>query len=333
MRLATQPLRKFSHNSGGKIRTEFFNTQLDARRNCIPLAPGLLRRDPQPLSQPLCLCGDWLGGPDRTASSRCDQVIGPGWQRTSGTLRNLQPHAVASADDRLRAQISHVHVGSSLCVVEQVPAEMVGTLVDGIVIAPVPAPSPHSWASPKPASKKNSLGSQKHSRGSPAGLTDCSCRACGGRRNATLVCVRLVMRLPLRLLGGAVAARGERWARSAGAIESEGDRNTQTSSCPPTLPRSFRCRVLSVPCPPIAFGFAYFSSCLSKPGCFVGSGTACGKNSCPCHIGVPAKKASAIKIPKGFLLLTAPGFEECVASLIFMGYFLSALRRVVGLES
>jgi len=57
MRLATQPLRKFSHNSGGKIRTEFFNTQLDARRNCIPLAPGLLRRDPQPLSQPLCLCG------------------------------------------------------------------------------------------------------------------------------------------------------------------------------------------------------------------------------------------------------------------------------------
>jgi hypothetical protein len=151
MRLATQPLRKFSHNSGGKIRTEFFNTQLDARRNCIPLAPGLLRRDPQPLSQPLCLCWDWLGGPDRTASSRCDQVIGPGWQRTSGTLRNLQPHAVASADDRSHAQISHVHVGSSLCVVEQVPGEMVGTLVDGIVIATVPAPSPHSWASPKPA--------------------------------------------------------------------------------------------------------------------------------------------------------------------------------------
>jgi hypothetical protein len=140
MRLATQPLRKFSHNSGGKIRTEFFNTQLDARRNCIPLAPGLLRRGSTTLSQPLCLCWDWLGGPDRTASSRCDQVIGPGWQRTSGTLRNLQPHAVASADDRSRAQISHVHVGSSLCVVEQVPAEMVGTLVDGIVIATVPAP-------------------------------------------------------------------------------------------------------------------------------------------------------------------------------------------------
>ena len=30
MRLATQPLREFSHNSRGKIRTEFFNTQLDA---------------------------------------------------------------------------------------------------------------------------------------------------------------------------------------------------------------------------------------------------------------------------------------------------------------
>lgn len=74
--------------------------------------------------------------------------------------------------------------------------------------------------------------------------------------------------------------------------------------------------------------FAYFSSCLSKPGCFVGSGTACGKN-CSCHIGVPAKKASAIKMPKGFLLLTAPGFEECVGSLIFMGFFLSNLRRVV----
>jgi hypothetical protein len=29
MRLATQPLREFSHNSRGKIRTEFFNTQLD----------------------------------------------------------------------------------------------------------------------------------------------------------------------------------------------------------------------------------------------------------------------------------------------------------------
>jgi hypothetical protein len=75
--------------------------------------------------------------------------------------------------------------------------------------------------------------------------------------------------------------------------------------------------------------FFYFSSCLSKPECFVGSGTACGKNCCPCHIGVPAKKASAIKMPKGFLLLTAPGFEECVGSLIFMGFFLSGLRRVV----
>jgi hypothetical protein len=75
--------------------------------------------------------------------------------------------------------------------------------------------------------------------------------------------------------------------------------------------------------------FAYFSSCLSKPGCFVGSGTPCGKDCCPGHIGVPAKKASAIKMPKGFLLLTAPGFEECVGSLIFMGFFLSGLRRVV----
>ena len=54
---------------------------------------------------------------------------------------------------------------------------------------------------------------------------------------------------------------------------------------------------------------------------------------CPCHIGVPAKKASAIKMPKGFLLLTAPGFEECVGSLIFMGFFLSGLRRVVKPES
>jgi len=208
MRLATRPLRKFSHNSGGKIRTEFFNTQLDARRNCIPLAPGLLRRDPQPLSQPLCLCGDWLGGPDRTASSRCDQVIGPGWQRTSGTLRNLQPHAVASADDRLRAQISHVHVGYSLCVVEQVPAEMVGTLVDGIVIATVPAPSPHSWASPKPASKKNSLGSQKHSRGSPAGLTDCSCRAYGGEAECDLGVRAVGYALALETPGGCGGGSG-----------------------------------------------------------------------------------------------------------------------------
>lgn len=57
MRLATQPLRKFSHNSGGKIRTEFFNTQLDARRNCIPLAPCLLRRDPTPEPATLSLLG------------------------------------------------------------------------------------------------------------------------------------------------------------------------------------------------------------------------------------------------------------------------------------
>lgn len=75
--------------------------------------------------------------------------------------------------------------------------------------------------------------------------------------------------------------------------------------------------------------FSYFPSCLSKPGCFVGSGTAYGKNCCPGHIGVPAKKASAIKMPKGFLLLTAPGFAECVGSLIFMRFLLSGLRRAV----
>jgi hypothetical protein len=75
----------------------------------------------------------------------------------------------------------------------------------------------------------------------------------------------------------------------------------------------------------------YFSSSLCKAGCFVASGLVSGKNCCPCHIGVPAKKASAIKMPRGFLLFTAPGFEECVDSLIFMGFFLSALRRVVGL--
>jgi hypothetical protein len=42
---------------------------------------------------------------------------------------------------------------------------------------------------------------------------------------------------------------------------------------------------------------------------------------------VPAKKASAIKIPKGFLLSNAPGFEQCVASLNFTAF--SSLRRVV----
>jgi hypothetical protein len=36
-------------------------------------------------------------------------------------------------------------------------------------------------------------------------------------------------------------------------------------------------------------------------------------------------------MPRGFLLFTAPGFEECVGSLIFIGFFLSAPRRVVGL--
>ena len=64
----------------------------------------------------------------------------------------------------------------------------------------------------------------------------------------------------------------------------------------------------------------YFSSSLCKAGCFVASGLVSGKNCCPCHIGVPAKKASSIKMPRGFLLFTAPGFEECVDSLIFMGF-------------
>jgi hypothetical protein len=74
---------------------------------------------------------------------------------------------------------------------------------------------------------------------------------------------------------------------------------------------------------------SYFSSSLCKTGGFVTSGIACGKNCSPCHIGVPAKKASAIKMPNGFLLLTAPGFAECVGSLIFIRSFLFGLRRVV----
>jgi hypothetical protein len=83
------------------------------------------------------------------------------------------------------------------------------------------------------------------------------------------------------------------------------------------------------PLPPIARTCGYFSPSLFKTGGFVTSGIATGKNCSPCHIGVPAKKASAIKMPNGFLLFTAPGFEECVGSLIFITFFLSGLRRVV----
>jgi hypothetical protein len=43
-----------------------------------------------------------------------------------------------------------------------------------------------------------------------------------------------------------------------------------------------------------------------------------GKPSSPSLIGVPAKKASAIKILKEFLLSISPGFEECAALLIFI---------------
>ena len=133
--------------------------------------------------------------------------------------------------------------------------------------------------------------------------------------------------LGLEIPPGAVAARGAWGAKHGAARRVRTIRILREVVFIPCL------QVLHVAfCPSSALRspsmFAYFSSCLSKPGCFVGSGTACGKN-CSCHIGVPAKKASAIKMPKGFLLLTAPGFEECVGSLIFMGFFLSGLRRVV----
>ena len=71
----------------------------------------------------------------------------------------------------------------------------------------------------------------------------------------------------------------------------------------------------------------YFSSALFEQESFAGLGGANGNTSSPNHKGVPAKKASAIKIPKGFLLSNAPGFEQCVASLNFMTF--SSLRRVV----
>jgi hypothetical protein len=186
MRLATQPLRKFSHNSGGKIRTEFFNTQLDARRNCIPLAACLLRRDPQPLSQPLCLCWDWPGGPDRTASSRCDQVIGPGWQRTSGTHRNSAPLSIGEWG---------FFLGKSV-------RSRAGTRRDGRdprrwhSHRHSLSTSPHSWTSPKPPlQRKIRWVARSSSRGSPAGPTDCSCRACGGGGMRPWF-ARLVMRMP-----------------------------------------------------------------------------------------------------------------------------------------
>jgi hypothetical protein len=75
------------------------------------------------------------------------------------------------------------------------------------------------------------------------------------------------------------------------------------------------------------FRRAHFSSSFLKGGFFTAAGGANGNTSSPSHIGVPAKKASAIKIPKGFLLSNAPGFEQCVASLNFMTF--SSLRRVV----
>ena len=71
--------------------------------------------------------------------------------------------AVVSSDDRSRAQISHVHLGSRLCVVEQVPADMVGILVDDIdiVIATVPAPVRTDGPVPSRHFKENPPGSQK----------------------------------------------------------------------------------------------------------------------------------------------------------------------------
>jgi hypothetical protein len=73
-----------------------------------------------------------------------------------------------------------------------------------------------------------------------------------GRRNATVVCARLVMRLALRFLGMRWRLGGTLGAKYGGYQESEDDQNTQRS-CLQTLPPSFRCRVLSVLCPPIAF--------------------------------------------------------------------------------
>lgn len=75
------------------------------------------------------------------------------------------------------------------------------------------------------------------------------------------------------------------------------------------------------------FRRAHSSSSFLKRVFFPAAGGANGKTSSPSHIGVPAKKASAIKIPKGFLHSNAPGFEECVASSMFMTF--SSLRRVV----
>jgi hypothetical protein len=121
--------------------------------------------------------------------------------------------AVVWADDRSRAQLSHVHVGSSarwlhLRVVDQVPADMIGIPVDDIVI------SQHQYAqigrSQAATSKKNPPGS-----------------------------------LGLEIPVGAVAARRTLGAKCGGCQESEDDRNTQRS-CLHTLPPSFRCRVLSV---------------------------------------------------------------------------------------
>ena len=73
-----------------------------------------------------------------------------------------------------------------------------------------------------------------------------------GRRNATVVCARLVMRLALRFLGVRWRLGGTLGAKYGGCQENEDDQNTQRS-CLHTLPPSFRCRVLSVLCPPIAF--------------------------------------------------------------------------------
>ena len=79
--------------------------------------------------------------------------------------------------------------------------------------------------------------------------------------------------------------------------------------------------------PPKFFRRAHFSSSFLKGRFFTAAGDANGKTSSPSHIGAPAKKASAIKIPKEFLLWNAPGFEQCLALLNLMTF--SSLRRVV----
>jgi hypothetical protein len=73
-----------------------------------------------------------------------------------------------------------------------------------------------------------------------------------GRRNATVVCARLVMRLALGFPGVRWRLGGTLAAKYGGCQESEDYQNTQRS-CLHTLPPSIGCRVLSALCPPIAF--------------------------------------------------------------------------------